>query len=552
MDMGKKTQPVKNLANKKMSYGKYLTLCVSALVVPIIVIYVLVGLSTAKTVMTNTLKSTLPGTASVTAQALSNETSGGDAVMKTVLNAVDISENTLAFAVDSSGKLVAANDAASAAASVQSALVSASGTGAAVTVKLDGEKYIAASASISGSGSRRVIVGVPLGDFSTQMNKTRLLMLCLTVFFVFYGAWGIRRAISFVSVPLQVCYKRLDTMAAGDFETEVPAMEAHCFEVQAIRDSMDKMRGNTHEVIADIDYTLGEMANGNFTVKSRIPERYLGDYSDVLNAERRIRDQLTQVIAEIRAVSEQVSAGSEQVSNGAQSLAQGATEQASSVETLSATVAEIARQIAESAAEAEKARALTIESGEIIDSSAEAMGQVSTAMDEISETSRNISKVIKAIDDIAFQTNILALNAAVEAARAGSAGKGFAVVADEVRNLSQKSAEAAKNTTALIESSIDAVEKGGSLVGKASENFKQVAEKSGAVNTIVSQLAERFQQQADGANQISHNIEQVSSVVQMNSATSEESAAASEELSSKAIVLKDLAGHFQLDDTVAE
>lgn len=166
-----------------------------------------------------------------------------------------------------------------------------------------------------------------------------------------------------------------------------------------------------------------------------------------------------------------------------------------------------------------------------MEGSVEAMNQVSSAMEEISETSRNISKVIKAIDDIAFQTNILALNAAVEAARAGNAGKGFAVVADEVRNLSQKSAEAARTLPRLSESSIVAVEKGGKLVGKANEDFIQVAEKSGAVNTIVGRLAVQFQQQALAANQISLGIEQVASVVQMNSATSEESAAASEELS---------------------
>ena len=548
--MEKKRESVSSAAGNKMPYGKYLALSVSALVVPVIIVYVIVCLSSAKANMGQTLESTLPGTASITAQAVSKEASGKTAALKETLDAVSVSKNTLVAILDGSGSIVASNDAAAADQSLLTALASASTGDGAATVKHSGKSYTVAAASVSGADSWRVVIATPYSDFNGQMGRTKILLLCLTVFFVFYGLWGVKRAVNFLAEPLQVCYQRMDSMADGDFDSEVPDVVTHCLEVQAIRDNLERMRVCTSEVIGDIDYTLGELANGNFTVKSRIPERYIGDYSDVLKAERHIRDQLTLVISEIHEISEQVSAGSEQVSNGAQSLAQGATEQASSVEQLSATVGEIARQITESAAEAEKAKTLTLESGEIIDRSAEAMDQVRDAMAEINETSRNISKVIKAIDDIAFQTNILALNAAVEAARAGSAGKGFAVVADEVRNLSQKSAEAAKNTTTLIESSIAAVEKGGNLVSMASDDFKQVAERSGSVNTIVGQLAERFQEQAEGANQISHSIEQVSSVVQMNSATSEESAAASEELSSKAVVLKELAGKFKLDDTV--
>jgi len=550
--MNKKIQSVKSTADSKMSFAKYMTLGDSALVVPILIVYIFACLFSAKNSIVQTLENTLPGTAAITAKAVAHETSGTVAVLEATLSAVSVSKNTSVYVMDSSGKIVASNGSASAVPSDQTAILSNIGAGknAAATFKQSGKKYTMAYAPVDGSDGWSVVIVTPHSDFSDQLGSTRLLLGGLTLFFILFGTWGIKRAIGFMATPLTICYKRLDSMADGDFESEVPEVEAHCFEVQAIRDYMEKMRINTHEVIGDIDYTLGEMANGNFAVDSRIPERYLGDYSDVLNAERRIKDQLTLVLTEILEISEQVSAGSEQVSNGAQSLAQGATEQASSVEKLSSTIGEVALQITESAAEAEKARALTVESGAIMEGSVEAMNQVSSAMEEISETSRNISKVIKAIDDIAFQTNILALNAAVEAARAGSSGKGFAVVADEVRNLSQKSAEAAKNTTALIESSIVAVEKGGKLVGKASEDFTQVAEKSGTVNTIVGRLAEQFQKQAVAANQISLGIEQVASVVQMNSATSEESAAASEEMSSKAIVLKGLVSQFRLNDNV--
>jgi methyl-accepting chemotaxis protein len=177
------------------------------------------------------------------------------------------------------------------------------------------------------------------------------------------------------------------------------------------------------------------------------------------------------------------------------------------------------------------------------------MKLASQAMNEISSTSKNIGKVIKTIDDIAFQTNILALNAAVEAARAGAAGKGFAVVADEVRNLSQKSAEAAKNTTALIESSIEAVEKGAQIMNRTSTGFSEVALKTADVVTLVDAISVQAQEQTSAISQISTGIEQVSSVVQMNSATSEESAAASEELSSQSVVLKSLVEKFTLSDS---
>ena len=550
--MNKKIQSVKSTANNKMSFAKYMTLCISALVVPILVVYIFVCLFSAKNSIVRTLENTLPSTAAITAQAVANETSGADAVLEETLSTVSVSMNTSVYVMDSSGKIVASNGSVSSVPSAQTAIRSNIGAGenAASTFKHSGKKYTVAYAPVDGSDDWSVVIVTPHSDFNGQLGSTRLILSGLTLFFILFGTWGIRRAIGFVSTPLTICYKRLDSMSDGDFESEVPEVDAHCFEVQAIRDYMEKMRINTHDVIGDIDYTLGEMANRNFAVDSRIPERYIGDYSNVLNAERHIKDQLKLVLKDILEISEQVSAGSEQVSNGAQSLAQGTTEQASSVEELSAVIGEVARQITESAAEAENARVLTVESATIMEGSVEAMNQVSSAMEEISETSRNISKVIKAIDDIAFQTNILALNAAVEAARAGNAGKGFAVVADEVRNLSQKSAEAAKNTAALIESSIVAVEKGGKLVGKANEDFIQVAEKSGVVNTIVGRLAVQFQQQALAANQISLGIEQVASVVQMNSATSEESAAASEELSSKANVLKDLASQFRLNDNI--
>ena len=412
----------------------------------------------------------------------------------------------------------------------------------------NGEKRLIAYAPVSNTDGWSICVVCPLSDFTDSAKDTVLILAILLVVFILYGAWGTRMLIRRIAEPVNICVSALDQMAKGDFHTPLPQANAKSQELYDIQSHLDVMRNYTNSVIADVSYVLCNMADGDFTATAKVPECYQGDFTEILEAERTIRDNLSDAVKNVYLISNGVSNGSEQVANGAQALAQGATEQASSVEELSATIGEVARQIEASAADAEKANVITMETERIVNESSEAMEQASAAMNEISETSKDISKVIKAIDDIAFQTNILALNAAVEAARAGSAGKGFAVVADEVRNLSQKSAEAAKNTTMLIESSMQAVEKGSRLVSKANEDFEAVAAKSSQVASIVGEISEHFQQQSAAAKQIALGIEQVASVVQINSATSEESAAASEELSSQANVLKNLVAQFKFEN----
>ena len=310
----------------------------------------------------------------------------------------------------------------------------------------------------------------------------------------------------------------------------------------ALRSSQDTLSA----VIEDICYLLGEMANGNFDVRSRATDKYVGALSAVLESIRKINHNLSDTLAQIDLSAEQVSSGSEQVSTGAQALAQGATEQASAVEELSATINEIANGAKKNAENGETAMRQSQESGNLVLESAKYMEEMVEAMGSISQSSQEIGRIISTIENIAFQTNILALNAAVEAARAGSAGKGFAVVADEVRNLATKSDQAAKATKELIDHSIESVQGGNEIVKKVSDALSKTVEASNLAMGSLKEITKAVEAEAESISQVTEGIDQISSVVQTNSATSEESAAASEELSSQASLMKELMAKFKL------
>ena len=310
----------------------------------------------------------------------------------------------------------------------------------------------------------------------------------------------------------------------------------------ALRSSQDTLSA----VIEDISYLLGEMANGNFDVRSRATDKYVGALSAVLESIRKINHNLSDTLAQIDLSAEQVSSGSEQVSTGAQALAQGATEQASAVEELSATITEISNGAKKNAENGEMALRQSQESGNLVLESAKYMEEMVEAMGSISQSSQEIGRIISTIENIAFQTNILALNAAVEAARAGSAGKGFAVVADEVRNLATKSDQAAKATKELIDHSIESVQGGNEIVKKVSDALSKTVEASNLAMGSLKEITKAVEAEAESISQVTEGIDQISSVVQTNSATSEESAAASEELSSQASLMKELMAKFKL------
>jgi methyl-accepting chemotaxis protein len=263
---------------------------------------------------------------------------------------------------------------------------------------------------------------------------------------------------------------------------------------------------------------------------------------------RKVTVNLNDMFAEIQAATAQVSTGASQVADGAQSLAQGSSEQAASIEELSGAIAEIAEKTRANATTSNKTAVLSATIKENAEKGSRQMDQMIAAVAEINEASKNIGKIIKTIDDIAFQTNILALNAAVEAARAGQHGKGFAVVADEVRNLASKSANAAKDTGDMIQSSMEKAELGSRIAAETSSSLSGIVNGINESSQLVAEIAKASEEQSSGISQINTGIDQVAQVVQQNSATAEESAAASEEMSGQSEMLQQLITRFRIKE----
>ena len=353
---------------------------------------------------------------------------------------------------------------------------------------------------------------------------------------------GVNKTLDAVIEPVKEASAVLQYMSDGNLKVKVMGdyKGDHADIKNALNDTIDAL----YSYISEISYVLSEMSNCNFEIS--INNEYKGDFAEIKDALNLIIESFNEVFTEINKAADQVSTGSSQVSDGSQALSQGTTEQASAIEELTASIGEVAAQTKQNAANATQANQLALNAKDGAALGNTHMKEMLKSMDEINESSTNISKIIKVIDDIAFQTNILALNAAVEAARAGQHGKGFAVVAEEVRNLAARSASAAKETTDLIEGSINKVELGTKIANNTADALDAIVEGVSKAAELVGEIAIASNEQATAISQVNRGVEQVSDVVQTNSATAEESAAASEELSSQASTLKNMIKNFKL------
>ncbi len=392
-----------------------------------------------------------------------------------------------------------------------------------------------------------VMVAEGGNDYDSSTSVQDLLlggMLAIAVVALLITLILAARLTTALTKPINQLDAAAQQMAKGDLNISISYQSED--ELGELSDSIRKMASMVKTVVNDTGRLLREMANGNFDIRSEHYDVYIGEFETLLASIRKLNIGLSSTLAQINQASDQVASGAEQVSSGAQALSQGATEQASAVEELAATINDISTQVQSTAENASTAASKAQELGAKMSASNEQMQSMILAMDEISNSSAEIGKIIKAIEEISFQTNILALNAAVEAAHAGAAGKGFAVVANEVRDLASKSAEASKNTTALIEASIRAVENGTQIVDSTAVSLRKAVEDAGEVMDVISKISEATTQQSVSIGQITLGVDQVSSVVQTTSATAEESAAASEELSSQAQLLKGSVTKFHL------
>ncbi|HBB28987.1 MAG TPA: chemotaxis protein [Clostridiales bacterium] len=336
--------------------------------------------------------------------------------------------------------------------------------------------------------------------------------------------------------------KRLQLLADGDMQTESPSINSGD-ELEILSKATQKTIENINVIINDINYNMKEFSNGNFS--NVTPVKYLGDLEDIKISILRFRETIVNTINSINESSDEVSNGANQITIAVQALSEGVTEQASALQELSSSLIEINEKVQRNTQTSIKASDDITDISQSINESNEQMNEMLEAMNEITVKSEEIKKIIKAIDDIAFQTNLLALNAAVEAARAGSAGKGFSVVADEVKNLANKSAEAAKSTTALIEGTIGAVISGSELATKTANALEIVTQNTHEIVHAMAEISKASKEQAYTINQVNIGVEQISAVVQNNSATAEESSAVGTELSNQATNLKELISGFK-------
>ncbi len=348
-----------------------------------------------------------------------------------------------------------------------------------------------------------------------------------------------------IAIPLRELGDRLESFAVGDLSTPFPEINTSD-EVEDMGRHAAHMADNLSAIIYDMEEVLGEMARGDYTVRSKIHEKYTGDFQKIFQSMRGLRNQMTETLCSIGEASEQVQIGSGHLADASQGLAEGATEQAGAVEELHATISDITETMERTAESADESYVKAQQYADSADNSREEMNTMMAAMGRINETSSKIGDIISEIESIAAQTNLLSLNASIEAARAGEAGRGFAVVANEIRELADQSAKAAVDTRDLIESSIREVTEGNHAAERASEAIQTVVDGIKQIADFSKDLKIMIDDQTESMRQAEVGVNQISEVIQNNAATAQEASATGQELSAQAITLDELVGQFKL------
>lgn len=315
-----------------------------------------------------------------------------------------------------------------------------------------------------------------------------------------------------------------------------------------MNDVAKEMAANLNLIISDLSRLMSLMADGNFAISTEIEDKYVGEFVELLESVRNMNRKMNSTLRHVEESAEQVTAGSENLAQSAQDLAEGATEQAGAVEQLQATMSTITEQVADTVNNLNDTSRKAESYAKSADSSKTDMRELMDAMQRISETSKKIENIIFDIESIASQTNLLSLNAAIEAARAGEAGKGFAVVAEQIRMLADESAKSAVDTRTLIEGAINEIEEGNQVAQKAADSMEAVVQGINDISDTSKMLSENSNQQIAALREAEKGVEQISEVVQSNSAASEECSATSEELSAQAEAMNEMIAQFVLRD----
>lgn len=418
------------------------------------------------------------------------------------------------------------------------------GSTKAKTVNIGGKGRIVYNASLAGTDWQTLVV-CDSAEFFQNTNIAVASIVGSAIIAFTLGAVVIRKFVRRIIVPLNAINTKILDMSEGKLNTDDIEVNTGD-ELQTLAEAVNEMSGYTRVIIKDIEAVSEKLAAEDLTVQPSAD--YIGDYEPIKQALLGIITSTSGVIRQIEMSSRQVADGSEKMSGNSMTLSQAATEQAATVEELNASIVEISGNITANAESAGKAKELADDCRKMVDEGNVKMSDMLHAMEEINETSSQIANIIKTIEDISFQTNILSLNASIEAARAGEAGKGFAVVAGEVGQLAGKTAEAAKNTTALIKTSLHAVENGTVMANETASMLSKIVRETDDTAKVIDHIAAASQEQADSVKQILTGMDQISTSVQMTSGSSAECAASAEELSAQAAVLLQLVERFKVAD----